>query len=133
MPRIVFLAATLAVPLLASAQTSEQVEFASGESGASVSGEITGQDYRDYLLSARSGQQMSVDLSVTESDGDGTVYFNILPPGSEGEAIYIGSLDGNSADVTLPEDGTYAIRVYQMGNDEDTGKTSAYEIDLSIQ
>ena len=76
---------------------------------------------------------MFAELSVTESNGDGTVYFNILPPNSSDAAIYNSSMDGNSTTVNLPSDGTYTIRVYQMGNDADAGKTSSFNLDLSIQ
>lgn len=98
-----------------------------------VSGTIIGDEYIDYRLGAKSGQEMFVELTVTDSNGNGIVYFNILPPGSDGEAIYIGSVNGNTTTVDLPENGTYSIRVYQMGNDRDTGKTSGFNIDLSIQ
>lgn len=118
---------------IALAQMSEEVKFRAGDSGAVVSGKVTGQDYVDYRLGARAGQKLFAELTVTGSDGDGTVYFNILPPGSADVAIYNGSIDGNAATMPLPETGTYTIRVYQMGNDEDTGKTSAYNLDLSIQ
>ena len=98
-----------------------------------VSGTIIGDEYIDYRLGAKAGQEMFVELTVTDSNGNGIVYFNILPPGSDGEAIYIGSVNGNTTTVDLPENGTYSIRVYQMGNDRDTGKTSGFNIDLSIQ
>ena len=35
--------------------------------------------------------------------------------------------------VQLPSDGTYTIRVYQMGDAADSGKTTGFNIDLSIQ
>jgi hypothetical protein len=99
-----------------------------------LSGSITGQAYADYTLGARAGQEMFAEITVAETDGSGTVYFNILPPGSTGEAIYIGSMDvDNSETVALPDDGVYTIRVYLMGNDADAGKTVAYNLDLSIQ
>lgn len=125
------LAAALAGPALA--QVASEVTFAPGTSGAIVEGTVTGDAYADYQLGADAGQTMAAELTVTESDGDGTVHFNILTPGSDGAALYVGSTDGNSAKVELPEDGVYTIRVYQMGNDKDTGKTSAFNLDLSIQ
>lgn len=131
--RVLLLAAVLALPHAALAQSSADVKFPAGDYGTSVSGRITGQAYFDYRLDARGGQKISADLSVTESDGNGTVYFNILPPGSTGVAIYNGSMDGNSANVALPETGTYTIRVYQMGNDADAGRTSAFTLDLSVR
>ncbi len=114
-------------------QTKSTVQFAPGDFGAMVNGAIEGDAYIDYMLGARAGQEMFVELTVEGSNGDGTVYFNILPPGSTGEAIYNSSINGNSTTVPLPSDGDYAIRVYQMGNDADAGKTSGFRIDLSIQ
>ena len=123
----------IALASTAVAQSKSEVKFAPGNFGTMVSGTITGQDYADFLLGANAGQEMFVELTVTESNGDGTVYFNILPPGSDDVAIYNSSMDENSTTVDLPANGTYTIRVYHMGNDEDTGKTSRFNIDLSIQ
>ena len=114
------------------AQTTIPVEFAAGAVSATVNGSVIGQDYADYVLGASAGQTMTVDLTVTGTNGDGVVYFNILPPGSDGEAIYNGSMDGRSASVELPQDGDYIVRVYLMGNDADTGKTVGFTIQVSI-
>ena len=115
------------------AQTVSDVQFAPGNFATMVSGTIIGDEHIDYRLGAKAGQEMFVELTVPDSKGNGIVYFNSLPPGSDGEAIYNGSTLGNTTTVDLPEDGTYSIRVYQMGNDRDTGKTSGFNIDLSIQ
>lgn len=131
--RPMILAASLVIPEFAAAQMAVDVKFRAGDYGTMITGEVTGQEYSDYRLAARGGQELFVELTVTESNGDGTVYFNVLPPGSTGEAIYNGSMDGNTATIPLPQSGTYIIRAYHMGNDEDAGKTSAYNIDLSIQ
>lgn len=121
----------LAQPVLA--QAVSDVTFSKGNYGTMVNGTIVGDEYVDYRLGARAGQSMFVDLAVEASNGTGTVYFNILPPGSTGEAIYNSSINGNTATVKLPKSGTYSIRVYQMGDDADSGKTSGFRIDLSIQ
>ena len=131
--RILAAAIGLTLASAATAQTTAEVKFAPGNFGTMVSGTIIGDEYIDYQLGAQAGQEMFVDLTVTDSNGSGTVYFNILPPGSDGVAIYNSSMEGNTTTVDLPESGTYAIRVYHMGNDEDTGKTSGFNIDLSIQ
>ncbi|MDB6179700.1 hypothetical protein PAF17_19825 [Paracoccus sp. Z330] len=115
------------------AQESSHVQFAPGNFGTMVSGTITGNEYVDYQLGAKAGQEIFAELSIAESNGDGSIYFNILPPGSDGVAIYNSANDGNSTTVRLPSDGTYAIRVYQLGNDADTGKTTGFNLDLSIQ
>ena len=121
-----------AVPALA--QMAADVKFEPGNYGIMVSGTIKGNEYFDYKLGAKAGQEMFVELNVYGTNGNGSAYFNILPPGSEGEAIFIGSMnDGNSTKIKLPEDGTYTIRVYLMGNDKDAGKTVGYNVDISIQ
>lgn len=127
--------AVVALACPAVAQDSAEVHFAAGDSGAMVEGSITGQDYFDHVLRAGAGQEMFAELSVVQTDGNGTIYFNILPPGSNDVAIFVGAneADGRTARVTLPEDGAYTIRTYLLGNDEDTGKTVSYRLDLSIQ
>ena len=115
-------------------QQVEEVEFAPGNYGTMVSGSVTGDAFVDYTLGAKAGQQMFAELTVAKTDGDGVAYFNIMPPGAEWEALYVGSMDDdNSETVALPLDGVYTIRVYLMGNDADTGKTVDFNLDLSIQ
>lgn len=119
----------------AQAQDSAEVRFEPGNFGAMVEGSITGQEYFDHILRAGAGQEMFVEISVVETDGNGTIFFNILPPGSDDVAIFVGSMDadGTMARIVLPDDGAYTIRTYLMGNDEDTGVTVDYRLDLSIQ
>ncbi len=123
--------AVVALPALA--QRTAEVRFQPGNFGTMVNGTITGDEYFDYVLGAKGRQELFAELQVSDTNGSGVVYFNILPPGSDGVAIYKGSVNGNTARITLPEDGDYTIRVYLMGNDRDTGKTVGYNLDLSIQ
>jgi hypothetical protein len=60
------------------------------------------------------------------------VNFNLLPPGSTGEALFIGSRDGNRSTTSLPASGEYTIRVYQMGNAANSGKRSNFTLDVAI-
>ncbi|WP_171101551.1 MULTISPECIES: hypothetical protein [unclassified Ruegeria] len=131
--RFVLASALITSASIATAQMKADVKFAPGNFGTMVSGTITGDEYFDYSLGASAGQEMFAELQVSDTNGNGVIYFNILPPGSDGEAIYIGSINGNTARVDLPESGDYTIRVYLMGNDRDTGKTVGYNLDLSIQ
>jgi hypothetical protein len=130
---ILTLGATVALPAVVAAQATSQVQFAKGTSGATISGTIVGDEYIDYTLGAKGGQEMSVAMKITASNGGGNAYYNILPPHSSGEAIYNSSTSGDSTKVRLPADGTYIIRVYQMGADADEGKTTGFQIDVSIK
>jgi hypothetical protein len=136
--KFMFRAIAVAAVALAStsavhAQRASNVQFTRGNYGTHLSGTISGREYFDYRISARRGQKLFVDLSVGGTNGDGSVYFNILPPGSRGQAIYNSSTGRNTTTVTLPRNGQYTIRVYLMGNDRSAGKTVGYEVDLSIQ
>ena len=112
---------------LALAQHREHVHFAAGNDNAAIESSVKGNDYRDYILGAKAGQTMGVSL-ITK----GSAYFNILAPGSTGEAIYNGSMDGADASIKLPSDGNYTIRVYLMGNDKDAGKTVPFTLSMTI-
>ena len=131
--RLLLTCLLIAFAPVASAQMTSEVQFQPGNYGTMVSGTVTGDEYFDYQLGAKTGQELFADLHVSDTNGNGVIYFNILPPGSDGVAIYNGSIDGNTARITLPQDGAYTIRVYLMGNDRDTGKTVGYNLDLSIQ
>lgn len=136
---VLVLAAALALVLLAAApgpaaaQRAADVVFQPGNYGTMLSGTIVGDEYFDYRLRANAGQEMFVELVVEATNGNGSAFFNILPPGSDGVAIYDGSMDGRSTTVRLPESGVYVIRVYLMGNDRDAGKTVGYRLEVSIQ
>ena len=112
---------------LPAAQAGERIQFAHGSDNAAVHGSVTGSHHRDYVLGARTGQTMSVSL-ITK----GSAYFNILPPGSQNVAIFIGSRDGENASVRLPSDGDYRIRVYLTGDDKDSGRTVPYTLSVTI-
>ena len=103
------------------------VQFAKGKSGATLRGSLTGDQTLDYTLRAAAGQTMNVKLS-----GGSSLYYNVLPPGSTGEALFVGSRDGNRSTTTLPASGEYTLRIYQMGNAASSGKRSNFTLDVAI-
>ena len=107
--------------------TRHPVQFAKGKTGTSLKGSIVGDQTVDYTLRAAAGQTMTVKLS-----GRSTVYHNILPPGSTGEALFVGSRDGGMSTTALPVSGEYTIRVYQMGNAKSSGQRSNFGLEVSI-
>lgn len=117
--------ATLLFAPVSIAQERQQVQFEQGTSGATLKDEITGHAFKDFVLGAGAGQIMNVSL-------EGAAYFNVLPPGSDGDAIYIGSINGNTASVELPIKGDYVVRVYLMGNARDTAQTVSFTLHVGI-
>ena len=117
----------------AAAQQIAEVRFDAGTSGTTINGTITGDEYFDYRLGANEGQLLIASIEVDGTNGDGSVFFNLLPPESDGEAIWIGNMEAAPiAEVTLPQGGTYTLRTYLMGNDRDAGRTVGYKLHVSI-
>jgi hypothetical protein len=116
--------APMAAPALA--QTVSQITFAKGTSGATVKGTLKGDAYRDYKLRVGKGQKLSVSISKGQPN------FNILPPGSSGEAVFIGSSEGNDATNLPTVAGEYTIRVYLMGGATKSGKAYPYTLSVAV-
>jgi hypothetical protein len=125
---VYLLAGALLTGTALTAEAAKPIQFAKGKSSASVSGKIKGSDDVDYVLRASAGQTMTVDFKASK----GAAYFNVLPPGSTGEAIFVGSNEGNNFKAVLPSDGDYTIRVYLMGGAKDSAKPVTYTLKVGI-
>ena len=122
----------LAVALLTgttlTAEAANQIAFGKGKSSASVSGKVQGSNDVDYVLRASAGQTLTVDFKASKA----AAYFNVLPPGSKGDAIFVGSSEGNHFKAALPSDGDYTLRVYLMGGAKDSDKPVTFTLKVSI-
>jgi hypothetical protein len=113
---------------LASDIQTRPIKFAPGASSATVKSSITGRQTVDYKLRARAGQTMSVALKTS----NGANYFNVLPPGSNDVALFVGSSDGNQWTGTLEADGEYTVRVYLMRSAGRRNETANYTLTVGI-
>jgi hypothetical protein len=104
------------------------VQFKKGESGTTIKGSLKGDQTIDYTLAAGAGQAMRIKFTPSNA----SAYFNLLPPGSEGEAIHIGSSVGNEFHGELKTGGTYTIRVYLMRNAARRNENTNYTLDIGI-
>jgi hypothetical protein len=104
------------------------VQFAKGKSSATIKGSIKGDQTIDYTLRAKAGQTMNVKLATSE----GANYFNVLPPGSNDEALFVGSSGGKEWTGALPADGEYKLRVYLMRSAARRGETANYTLTVGI-
>lgn len=116
----------LPAPALAQIITSE-LAFPKGATRTTVASSIEGYQTRDYAVRARAGQLMSVSLN-----GSTNAYFNVLPPGSDNEALHNSSLQGNEFAGTLALSGAYRIRVYQMRAAARRGKVAPFRLTVSV-
>jgi hypothetical protein len=105
----------------------ERVQFKKGADTAVIQGRIKGYESVDYMLRAKGGQTMQVDLQ----SNNGANYFNVLPPGSDA-AIAIGSTLGNKWTGTLPVDGEYTVRVYLMRSAARRNEAAGYTLTVGI-
>ena len=94
----------------------EQVRFAAGTTGTTLSDTITGREFVVYEIGAEAGQRMLIRLN---SDNAST-YFNVYEPGRGpgDEALAVSEQTGpmvpdlNVFDGQLPTSGTYSVSVY---------------------
>ncbi|HSP96368.1 MAG TPA: DNA breaking-rejoining protein [Candidatus Dormibacteraeota bacterium] len=105
----------------------QPVHFAPGKSSATISGTITGDQIVDYVLDASAGQQMNVALKSS----NGSMYFNVLPPGSE-QAIFDGSPSGNTWSGALVRDGEYSVRVFPMRTAAHRDEKASYTLSIGV-
>ena len=107
---------------------SRPLQFTKGASSATVKGSLKADKTIDYKMRAKAGQAMSVTLKTDNSAN----YFNVLPPGSTGEAIFVGSTSGNEWTAPLPADGEYTVRVYLMRSAARRNETANYTLTVGI-
>jgi hypothetical protein len=119
---------TGALPAVASDIQTRQISFAKGASSATIKGSITGYQTIDYKLRAKAGQTMTASLKTNNSAN----YFNVLPPGSNDVAVFVGSTSGNEWNGTLEADGEYTVRVYLMRSAARRNEKASYTLTVGI-
>ncbi len=114
----------------ASDERNVQVRFDAGASSTKIEDQIKGYQYVNYQLGAATGQKMWVEL---KSQNNAT-YFNVFEPGKGpgDQALYIGSINGNSFETVLPESGNYTVQVYMMRNAARRKETANYTLGIGI-
>ena len=100
----------------------ETVQFAKGASSADIEGQLKGDATVDYVVRAAAGQTLSVKLQKTNAQN----YFNVMPPASQGSAMFVGD-NGENYSGVLPVDGDYVVRVYLMRPAARRGECSNYK------
>lgn len=115
------LSAAAGAPASAQRTTAERVRFQPGRTTAVLRGKVTGRVSRDYLLTAREGQRMTVRIS-----GQSGAVFNISSPDRTG----LSQLQITDWEGELPLSGTYRIHV--EGETENLPARS-YTLEITIR
>jgi hypothetical protein len=126
--RVLLATLLVSAAALADDTRTERVQFHKGANSATVEGTIKGYASVDYVLGARKGQSMNVSMATDNTAN----YFNILAPGSNDEAMFIGSTSGNQFEGTLPANGDYKVRVYLMRNAARRDEVAKYRLEMII-
>lgn len=84
-----------------------------------VQGEVSGFDYRAYRFTATAGQYYHIVLDNPDVD------FSLLP-------LKRGAKVPEGAEGYIPEDGEYEVRVLQKREAAQNGKTSAFQLQLTV-
>ena len=87
-----------------------RIRFAPGATSATVEGSLAAGAYQEYLVAARAGQQMTVDLYAA---ADNTL---LAITGADGTPYKRGAVGGPSFTFTLPTSQDYIISVIADGN-----------------
>ncbi|VXB17362.1 conserved exported hypothetical protein [Flavobacterium sp. 9R] len=127
----IFMTLAVILPLVSFAQIqSKKVTFGPGKSGTLINGTIKGDLIIDYLLSVNANQTISIALNSKST----SIYFNVMEPGSTGEAIYIGENEGtNKFNGTASQSGTYKIRVFLNRAVARRGSSASYGLNISVK
>lgn len=106
----------------------KKVIFPTGKSATVIQGTIAGDQTIDYAVGGNQGQKLNVTLTNKSNDA----FFNVLPPGSQGEAVFIGQNEGNKCSIILAKNGIYKIRVYQMRSSARRGEKASFSLSVGI-
>ena len=124
--------ATAGMALLATAHAAdgirkEPVRFEKGASQTAIKARIQGDETVDYVVRAGAGQTLAVALKKTNPQN----YFNVLPPGTQEVAMFVGDSGADFKGV-LPTDGDYTVRVYLMRPAARRNESSDYTLTVSV-
>ena len=112
-------------PTAALQKDPQRVRFAPGKSAATIHGHIAGFDAQDYVVAARSGQQMDIRVKASNPE----TYFVLYS--INGKATDMNETDHYSLQTT--ESGDYVIRVFMMrAAARRKGAASDYALTISI-
>lgn len=117
-------AMAFAVPAHAGGEdSSTRVTLPAAGKPALYKGSIRGHATAEYVFEAAAGQKVRIEL---ESNNRST-FFNLQQDGKP-EALFVGSMKGDTFSGALPGAGTYRVKIYMMRNAARQNITSKYEL-----
>ena len=103
------------------------VEFDPGSTTATYSDRVVAREVRNYLIDAKKGQRLSVELEAESRYAQFIVQF-------VGQSVYDSRRSGERAwSDELPRDGEYTVRVYLVRADAQRGGVAEYELTIGLE
>ena len=125
-------AATLACALAAgtapAAAAPQVLALGPGVAPLTLTGRVHGRDTRVYVVTARAGQTLTVQMAVLANAG---LAFNVVPEGAR-EALAIGEHSGLRVQRRLPDDGVYRIEAFLPRSAARRGETGRFRLTVAI-
>ena len=95
---------------------------------AQVSATINGRQSIEYLIDARTGQSLDLDLQSNNAQAG----FHITAPAAP-RALHKGHGQHTQFSVTLPRDGTYRVLVYLMEDAAQNGESADFSLNIRLR
>lgn len=108
-------------------QRMERLTFSRGASSKTVRGTVRGYDSVVYRVGATAGQTLSISMRGSNASS----YFNVTAD-SASEALFNGSINGNSMTMQVPSSGDYLVEVYLMRNAARRNERSDFSLTVRI-
>lgn len=121
--------ALVAAPAQAAGQLARHMtELSGAPQTKTMRGKLRGDETAEYTIRLRQGQTLAVTLKTNLRSN----YFNVSGPDG-GDALFVGSRDGNRYRATVAQDGAYRISVYLMANAARRDERASYSLKIAIK
>lgn len=125
------LAALAALPARSQPVSQERIEFAPGETSATVEGAVSGSARVEYQFAGSAGQDLVLELEP----GSPQAFFDLYAPGTvpgEGRALFTGPRAGLRFTGALKTSGDYTVEVFLPPASARRGDSTAYVLTASV-
>lgn len=104
------------------------VNTPSGSQSARVTASINGHQSIEYLIDARTGQSLELDVQSSSSQ----VGYHITAPAAP-RALHKGHGQHSNFSLTLPRDGTYRLLIYLLDSAASAGESAEFTLDIQLR
>ncbi len=121
--------AVLILATVAAAEDGVRIERADLAAGfADIDGRIQGREAVDHKLALGPGTPLVIELKADNR----FAFFNLLPPGSNDVAVFVGAREGDRYEGVTTEAGDWTVRVFLMRNAARRNEIAHYQLHIAL-